>query len=141
MSNMSVNQIPAFVPDFSDSSGNIGDISSLDFLQILITELLHQDPLDPMDNKALMEQVAMIRELESNTRISENFSNLLFSSNLAGASALIGREVTGMDASGNGVTGVVDSVLVEDRQVYLSTSNGYLPVENVLSVTQPVTEG
>ena len=128
--------IPQFTPNFSDSEGKISEISAMDFLQILVTELMHQDPLDPMDNAALVEQISAIRNLESISRMTEMNKQLLFSSNLSSASALIGRIVEGGSTSGEHIIGVVESVIVDDGQVLLVTQQGFIPVENVLGVTE-----
>jgi len=128
--------IPPFAPNFSDSGGKIDEISSMDFLQILVSELLHQDPLNPMDNAALLEQISAIRNLESISSMTKANEQLLFSSNLSSASALIGRIVEGGSTAGEHIVGLVNSVIVEDGQVLLVTEQGFIPVESVLGVTE-----
>ena len=42
---------------------NMEDLNSSDFLQLMIAELQSQDPLNPMDNHELVQQIGAIREL------------------------------------------------------------------------------
>jgi len=131
------NTIPAFAPTFSDTGGtrDINDISSMDFLQILVTELLNQDPLDPMSNKELLEQISAIRNLESMSSLTSSNEGLVFSSNLSSASSLIGKIVEGENTDGSHIVGLVESVIVDDKQVLLVTGQGYIPVENIRGIT------
>ena len=44
-----------------------------DFLKILITQLSHQDPTQPMDDKEFIAQMAQFSSLEQMTNMSEGF--------------------------------------------------------------------
>ncbi len=81
-----------------------------DFLKILITQLSHQDPTQPMDDKAFIAQMAQFSSLEQMTNMSTGFqkvSGLLASSE---ASQVLGKTVEIRDGE-NLVTGVVDRVV------------------------------
>lgn len=45
------------------------DMGKMDFLKLLVTQLQHQDPLDPMDNAEFVSQLAQFSALEGNTNI------------------------------------------------------------------------
>ena len=47
-----------------------------DFLKILITQLSHQDPTQPMDDKAFIAQMAQFSSLEQMTNMSTGFQKL-----------------------------------------------------------------
>ena len=48
----------------TDSDRRIADaVSGQDFLNLLVTELMHQDPLQPMDNQQLLSQLSEIRRV------------------------------------------------------------------------------
>ena len=55
----------------------LGDLSTDQFLQIMITELQQQDPLEPVKNQDLLAQVSQIRSLEMTTQLNESFKTLL----------------------------------------------------------------
>ena len=57
------------------------------FLQLLVTQMKYQDPLEPTDNTEYVSQLATFSELEQMT-------NLVASSDLTRASQLVGQYVT-----------------------------------------------
>jgi flagellar basal-body rod modification protein FlgD len=56
------------------------------FLQLLVTQLQHQDPLDPQDNSQFLAQLAQFSSLESLQTISDDMTALrgLFETGLSG---------------------------------------------------------
>ena len=56
------------------------------FLQLLVTQLQHQDPLDPQDNSAFLAQLAQFSSLESLQTIQDDMTALrgLFETGLSG---------------------------------------------------------
>ena len=80
-----------------------------DFLQILLTQLTHQDPTQPLEDKEFIAQMAQFSTLEQMMGIGEDMSRMsgLLSRNQA--YALLGKVVT--IANGNDqVTGRVEEV-------------------------------
>jgi len=81
-----------------------------DFLKLLITQLQHQDPTSPVQDKEFIAQMAQFSSLEQMTNMSTGFqklSGLLASSE---ASQILGKTVELRDG-GNLVRGVVDRVV------------------------------
>jgi len=81
-----------------------------DFLRILITQLQHQDPTSPMQDKEFIAQMAQFSSLEQMTNMSEGFAKLtglLASSEAAG---YLGKTVEIRDGEVL-VTGLVDKVV------------------------------
>ena len=101
----------------SSSGGLTGnDLSDVDldqFLGLLITELQNQDPLNPMDNAQMLEQIGQIREIGSTNQLTETLSTLAIGQELAMASNLIGKSVSALDTNADAVEGVVDRVSVQ----------------------------
>lgn len=77
------------------------------FLQLLVTQLQHQDPLNPQDNSAFVSQLAQFSSLEGitslNTSVNAIASNYQSSQALQ-ASSLVGRSVIAQSS-----TAVVDT--------------------------------
>jgi len=71
----------------------MNDISVDDFLEMLIAEMRHQDPLNPMDNSQILQQISQIREIKSNDKLSETLESLFLGQNVANASGMIGKWV------------------------------------------------
>lgn len=80
------------------------------FLQLMITELQNQDPLNPMDNTQMLQQISQIRQISSTDKLSSTLDAVLVGQNLATAGSLIGREVRAVTDGGQLVEGAVQSV-------------------------------
>jgi flagellar basal-body rod modification protein FlgD len=94
----------------------VNDLEDLDinhFLQLMITELTNQDPLNPMDNTQLVQQIGHIREISATNQLTDTLASLHVGQSLTTASSLLGKEVTALHADGRNVSGVVDRVSVE----------------------------
>lgn len=95
------------------TSGNdLSSVSLDDFLQLMIKELQNQDPLNPTDNNAMLQQLTQIRQMGSTNQLSNTLSNFAISSGLSTASSLIGKEIKALDDNAKDVNGVVDKVSV-----------------------------
>jgi len=79
-------------------------IGQEEFLRILLTQLRFQDPLEPVDNREFIAQLAQFSALEINRQQSEKVDTLLTMENANQALSLIGRnvEVNGVDSAGVG---------------------------------------
>ena len=77
-------------------------LSKDDFLQLLVTQLTHQDPLNPLDQNQFLAQTAQFSQLEQLVNINESLSALVGksgSSDVAGAAALLGKTVKAAGSS------------------------------------------
>ena len=83
------------------------------FLHLLVIQLQHQDPLEPLRNEDFLAQLAQFQSLEQQIIMTQQNDAILLSSTLASASSLIGRMVTVTGAEGN-EAGIVESVVVRD---------------------------
>ena len=98
----------------SPTRGN--DLRSVDldqFLDLMIAELQNQDPLNPLDNAQLVQQISQIREIGATNQLSETLLTMQLGQNLSTASSLIGKEVKALSDDAGNIQGVVDRVTVE----------------------------
>ncbi|QDU62580.1 Basal-body rod modification protein FlgD [Planctomycetes bacterium Pan216] len=122
------------------SRGNdFGSLKTEDFMQILIAELSNQDPLEPMDNEQILNQVQAINEVNATQSLVETLGNLSLSQGLGSASNLIGKEITA-EVGGVEVSGIVDRAEVEDGEVFVSFGDQRVPLSSVTGVSDPVAE-
>ncbi len=120
----------------SAAGKNMDDMTSSDFLNLLITEMTNQDPLQPMSNQDLMNEIGSIRTLQMNTDLDQTLQSLALQSSLGSASGMIGKLVGGTDANANPVAGVVTGVTVSNGDVQLQLDNGAsIGIGNVMEVT------
>ena len=62
-----------------------------EFLQLLTTQLRHQDPLDPIDQQDFVAQLAQFSTLEGIEQLNASFSDMLKLQELTQGASLIGR--------------------------------------------------
>ncbi len=72
------------------------------FLKLLVAEMKNQDPTNPMDSTQYVAQLAAFSQVEQSVQINTKLDQLLQSSTLAQADALIGRTVTSADGKFTG---------------------------------------
>lgn len=138
-------QISAFNPvDAALQRGNAGvpsqfsKMSSEDFIKIIFTELSNQDPFQPNDSAALLEQLDSIRSIESDLKLTDQLQSLVFENQLASASNMIGKFIGGLTADNTRVAGYVVSVIRQGDNVNLELDNGWIvPVDGVETVIDP----
>ncbi|MFZ5943705.1 MAG: flagellar hook capping FlgD N-terminal domain-containing protein [Bacillota bacterium] len=96
-----------------------------DFLRLLVTQLKHQDPLNPMEDKEFIAQTAQFTSLEQMQNMNKNIEEglmgllavqeeLLISMNswqsITNGFNLIGKEVRGTNGDGEIIAGIVEKV-------------------------------
>lgn len=84
-------------------------IQQEDFLQVLLTQLQFQDPLEPMDNNEFISQFAELTNLEQTQQLNDRLETLLTMQNGEQAIDLIGRSVEVATDTGT-VVGEVSAV-------------------------------
>ena len=89
------------------------DIDLDGFLKLMIAEMQNQDPLDPMKNSEMVQQMGQIREIGATDQLTKTLSTLSSSQELVTASSLIGEQVTGLAEDGSPVEGIIDRITVE----------------------------
>ena len=101
------------------------------FLKMMIAELQNQDPLNPMDNSKMLEQISQIRAITSNDALTSTVNALKMGQSMATAAGLIGKTVIGQDVIGQDVVGVVDKVAFEDGKPYLFVGNTIIELDKI----------
>jgi flagellar basal-body rod modification protein FlgD len=106
-------------------NGNrFADLSSEDFVKIMVEELTSQDPFQPNDSTAVLEQIASIRNIESQGALEKSLQSMVLQNSVAQSGSLIGHWVKGLDANNQEVQGLVTSVRIEDGKPMLKLSDG-----------------
>ncbi len=98
------------------------------FLKLLVAQLKNQDPLEPMDDKEFISQIAQFSTLESTQNVYAGVNQLK-------ALSLIGKSISATSIYGSGtVAGIVDGVRVYNGNAYVIVDGVDIPVENILTV-------
>jgi len=129
------------------SAGAFGDLSSDEFITIMIEELTNQDPFNPNDSQALLEQLSSLRQIESDLALQENMQALVQQNALSSASGFLGQVIEGVNEFGTQSTGRVETLEIENGQAILKLadgsrvpSSGVTSVANISSLSEETTQ-
>jgi flagellar basal-body rod modification protein FlgD len=109
------------------------------FLKMMIAELQSQDPLNPMDNSKMLEQISQIRSITSNDALTNSVNAMRLGQSMATAAGLLGKTVIGLDVVGQETVGVVDKVAFEDGKPYLFVGNTIIELDNIYGMAETPT--
>ncbi|WP_404925326.1 flagellar hook assembly protein FlgD [Mesorhizobium sp. ORM16] len=91
------------------------------FLKLLIAEMKNQDPTKPMDSTQYVAQLATFSQVEQSVQTNTKLDQIMQSSALSQADALIGRSITSADGK---TTGTVASVRLASSGLIAVLGNG-----------------
>lgn len=111
----------------------------MDYMNLLVTQLQNQNPLDPMDNSEMASQLAQFSELAQIESINANFEEVLTATERTYANSLIGKEVSFLTEADDGTTeitsGTVNQVVNDyEDDVVLVVGDYVLGLYDVVSV-------
>lgn len=86
-------QVDTFNKSMQQGKKPTQELGKDDFIKILITQLTHQDPSAPMQDKEFIAQMAQFSSLEQMTNMAQDFSKLANVLSGTEASAALGRSV------------------------------------------------
>ncbi|MBI1311871.1 hypothetical protein GC176_11310 [bacterium] len=129
---------------FVDSSTQgFNGLTADDFFKLLIAQLQNQDPTEPVGNAELLQQLASMRNLQSNTELGTTLKQLSSSlgtpesratQELSVGASYIGKSVTLDDSS----VGVVERALSDGGNILVGVNGVDVPLSRVVSVNTPV---
>lgn len=117
----------------SEQTG-MGGLNSETFMKLLIAQLQNQDPLEPLDNDQLLNQMAMMRNLQASVELGDSLKAVTLNQQLTGAAAFIGKEITAVDDRSRPFSGVVDRVIIRDGKALLGVGNLEVRMDQITSV-------
>ena len=116
--------------DFAPSTGNIANtdnnLGKDAFLNLLVTQLQYQDPLEPASDTEYIAQMAQFSTLEQLQNLNNGFSSFK-------AYELVGKSVTA-NANGNTIEGVVESIKIQSDGIFAVIDGATTSIENINKV-------
>lgn len=91
------------------------------FLKLLVAQMRHQDPTNPMDPTQYVTQLATFSQVEQSVQMNTRLADILATSQLSQASSVIGKELTSADGL---TTGVVKEVKLYMDGIVATLTNG-----------------
>lgn len=125
-------QVDSLNKSLGEGKGLNQNLGKDDFLKLLLTQLQHQDPTKPMEDKQFIAQMAQFSSLEQMNNLSEQFSSVKQTLGRGAAYGLLGKQVEIQD-NGRSVTGMVEAVSGKDYPQLL-VGGRYYDYESVQTV-------
>lgn len=113
---------------------NLGELGKDDFLNLLVTQLKYQDPLQPVNDKEFIGQMAQFSSLEQMQNMNKSFSAMK-------AFTLIGKHVTASIVDDDThevkyIEGEVTNIKMTNGKTYAVVNGEDVPVERVIDVSE-----
>ncbi|PUU94675.1 MULTISPECIES: flagellar hook assembly protein FlgD [Halanaerobium] len=104
------------------------------FFKLLITQLQNQDPLNPMEDRQFISQMAEFSSLEKTEKLYSLLEKKLSSNQVIDNSNLIGKEITA-DVEGIELSGIVSAVKSSSDKILAVLKNGSeIEINNITQV-------
>lgn len=116
----------------SESERNFGELGKDEFIKLLITQLRHQDPMNPVDDKEFIGQMAQFSALEQMQNVSAGINSVR-------GATLLGKEVkASVSSHGEGVSqvsGTVTAVKNKSGNTFVVVNGREVKVEDVEEIS------
>ncbi|HRX79961.1 MAG TPA: flagellar hook capping FlgD N-terminal domain-containing protein [Pirellulaceae bacterium] len=118
----------------------LNDLDVDQFLGLLIAEMQNQDPLNPMENSELVQQISQIREISATNQLTDTLTSVLLGQNTATASSLIGKHISALSDDAENVEGTVTRASVTGngtdgtRTIRVHIGDKSISLENVREI-------
>jgi flagellar basal-body rod modification protein FlgD len=104
------------------------------FIKLLVAEMQNQDPMNPMDNSQILQQISQIKSIASNDKMNTTLTSMQLQQNITSAGVLMNQTIKGLNTDGDMITGVVDKVSVVGTKVQLKVGNNTVDLKNVSEI-------
>lgn len=109
-------------------------LDSDQFMQILMAQLTHQNPLEPMNNAEMMTQFSQLNSLQELRDIHVAVDKLSSSNQVLYLANLIGKTVKVNRPDGNILEGVVDEVITEKGNPQLRIGTEEVSANDIIEI-------
>lgn len=108
-----------------------------DFLKILVTQLKNQNPMEPLQDRDFIAQMAQFSSVEQLMNMATEITALR--QNLGFASDLIGKQVAWVETAPTGESvmqeGIVESIVIRDGEQYAIVGGHEVKVSSITAMT------
>jgi flagellar basal-body rod modification protein FlgD len=126
-------------PSIAKTTGN-STLGKDQFLKILITQLQNQDPMQPMEDKEFIAQMAQFTSVEQLMNISTQLTAM--NQSLGSVSGLIGKDITWTDPKTElAKSGNVESIVVSSGVQYAVVGSDRVALTDITQIQNAAPEG
>ena len=106
---------------------NATGVNQADYLKLFMQELTYQDPLQPIDNREFMAQMAQFSSLQEARTSNESLTQLLAMTSANQGLSLLGKTVKIQNSDGEGTVSKIEFFAKAPPKVSVVMSNGEVP--------------
>lgn len=122
---------PSVADGPSGPTAPIGQLGKQEFLKLLIAQIRNQDPMNPMEDREFVTQLAQFSSLEALDSISKQLDGLARAQTVVQAAALVGKRVEARLADGTTVSGTVTEVRLVQGSAHVVVDNQVIELGRV----------
>jgi flagellar basal-body rod modification protein FlgD len=121
----------------TSSTNTSFSVSSKQYLDLFITEMQNQDPMQPLSNKDMLEQFAQLTSVQLMTDLSTSIGGMTKQNQILTASGMLGKTIEYTGANGQTSSAVVTDARVDAKgAVQIGVSNGdIIALDKVTRIT------
>lgn len=117
-------------PNLNETTSDPTTLDSTDFMDLMITQLQNQNPMEPMENTEYISQMAEFSALEQMQSMNTSINTMY-------AFGLMGKEVTVNNSDGTLTTGIVESVSMQNGSNFIEIEGVQYDSVTVISASEP----
>lgn len=130
---MEIAQVTAQGPATTETTSTTDALGQDTFLQLLVTQLKYQDPMNPMDSAESLLQTAQFTMVDKLNIIADAVTGQNQFGQLSAVGSIVGKEATYVDALGNQNVGTIDAASVTENGVLLTVDGMSISLDSVIS--------
>lgn len=120
---------------FTEAPDQLGEET---FLQLLVTQLQNQNPLQPVDNAEFIAQLTQFNMLDQLTQLNEALTGFAEFAALGQLASMIGKEATIVDPdTSEEITGIVSAVTIQDGEPRVIIDDVAYRLEDIVRIGLP----
>lgn len=117
-------------------NGISSQVATVDYLQLLTVQLQNQDPIDPVDQEGLINDLTQFSMLEGVEDLNTSFENMLRLQEVTQGMSLVGQSVQYQDdVSGEVKSGTVDEFFTAGDEINLLVNGDTVSIDRVIGVS------
>lgn len=111
-----------------------GQVDTAQFMQLLLAQLTHQNPLEPMSNSEMMSQFSQLNSLQELRNINSSMTVVSSANQTTYTASLIGKTIKANGPEGKIIQGVVDGAILEKNNLQLRMGEKLIALSDVIEV-------
>ena len=116
-------------------------LSEQDFLNLLVTQMTSQDPMNPMTNQDMLSQMVQFSTLQGNTAMQSLMAGMQGGQAFSMANSMVGQQVNLLtDSNGSTTQGVVSGVDLSSGMPLIMVNGQSYGLSQVIAVTPAATQ-